>query len=130
MLKCQYQLIFIMMLDFIYFRIFKFAKAIAMGLSNVAPRAAAVFSFILLFNTAAIFELLDVGLNKINLVFYILYFSLLYYLSFRLFSDAEWQRKVEERFGGEPWLKSVAGNLVVAIICIVTIAFFIAANRS
>lgn len=114
-----------MLLNYIYYRIYKFAGAIAMGLSNVAPRAAAVLSFIVVLNTATLLGQVGLGLNKNSLAFYMVYFVIFFYFSFRWFSDIERKERVNNLFGSEPWWQSLIGNVSVATVCIATVVFMV-----
>lgn len=111
--------------DYLYYRIYRFAEAIAIGLSNVAPRAAAVLSFIVVLNSATLFGLLGLGLNKNSLAFYLLYFVLVYYWSFRRFSDREEKERANHLFGDEPGWQSFTGSFAVAIVCVLTVVFLL-----
>ena len=119
-----------MLLDYFYFRIFRFAEVVAMGLSNVIPRAAALLSFILLFNTATFLEQVGWGLNKKSIAFYLIFLFVIYYLSYRFFSDNERKNRVYHQYYKESWLHTFVGNSVVAIICIGTIISFVIVKAS
>ncbi|WP_017734087.1 hypothetical protein [Nafulsella turpanensis] len=110
-----------MLIDYINYRVWRFAKTIAMGLSAV-PRAAGVLTFILLFWTSIALDLIfELGIKKGTMIPYLIYFGVVHYLSYRLFSDPERQHRTEQRLKSESWLTSVAWNIIVAILCFVTL---------
>lgn len=109
------------LIDYLYYRIYRFAEIISFGLRYPFYRAAAVAAVLIFVNGCSLISMLEISkIRQENFFYYLLIFIILFWVLIRFFSNKNMYRRTFGKFRNELWYLDLFGNVLVFLLLIVS----------